>query len=358
MNQQSPSDKRILMMAGGTGGHVFPALAIARELQDRGVDIQWLGTEKGIESRLVPEADIPLHTIGISGFRGKGIFAKLLAPVRIGLAILQSLSIIRQLKPNVVMGLGGFASGPGGVAAKMLGIPLLIHEQNAVAGTTNRLLQKIANRVFEAFSGSLPGAETVGNPVRKEIIALERQPLSNEGRLNLLVLGGSQGALALNEMLPESLALLPEDIRPHVCHQTGKNQKDKVEAAYKTNSVSAGIFEFITDMASAYQKADLVVCRSGALTVAELLAVGLPAIYVPYPHAIDDHQTKNADSVVQQGGGLLRVQHELTAEMLAKDLQELLENRDKLNEMANAVKKLAILDAADHMADACMEKMK
>ncbi len=355
---QSAEVKRVLMMAGGTGGHVFPALTIARELQERGVDIQWLGTEKGIESRLVPEAGIRLHTIDVTGVRGKGGLAKLMAPFRIMLAITQALKIIKKLKPQLVFGLGGFASGPGGVAARLLGLPLFIHEQNAIAGTTNKLLQKIATKVFEAFKGSLPQAVWVGNPVRKEIVALRQAANEkNYGVRQLLILGGSQGALALNELLPETLAQVDESIRPVVVHQAGSGQSGVVAEAYRNAGVDAEVKEFITDMADAYRKADVVVCRSGALTVAELLVAGIPAVYVPYPYAIDDHQTQNAAAVVDVGGGLLRTQNKLTAEQLANDLTLLLRDEKKLLEMAEAVKTMAVTDAASRMADACMEKI-
>ncbi|MFL0796813.1 MAG: undecaprenyldiphospho-muramoylpentapeptide beta-N-acetylglucosaminyltransferase [Cellvibrionaceae bacterium] len=360
---QASSVNRVLMMAGGTGGHVFPALTIARELQEQGVDIQWLGTQKGIESRLVPDAGITLHTIDVTGIRGKGLMAKLLAPFKILVAITQARKVIKELQPKLVFGLGGFASGPGGVAARLMGLPLFIHEQNAVAGTTNRLLQKIATRVFEAFKGSLPTAEYVGNPVRKEIVNISKATAdkvideTTADKPTVLVLGGSQGALALNQLVPLAMSLLSDDLRPRIIHQTGANQKASVQASYKKVGVSAEVSEFITDMAGAYSQADLVVCRSGALTVAELLVVGIPAVFVPYPYAIDDHQTKNAAAVVNAGGGLLRPQSELTAENLAEDLNDLLSSHEKLSEMADAVKKLAVTDAASRMAAACMEKI-
>jgi len=350
-----------LVMAGGTGGHVFPALATARVLQRRGYDIVWLGTQRGIESRLVPEAGIPVEWLSVSGLRGKGFATLLVAPVRLAVALFQALRAVRKHKPSVVLGAGGFASGPGGVAAWLLRRPLVVHEQNAVAGMTNRILARLANRVLEGFPGSFGrrvSAEHVGNPVRPEIAAVpppERRYAARAGRARLLVFGGSQGAARLNAVVPAALAELPAALRPEVIHQTGRHGYDETVAAYRSRGIEADVRPFIDDMAGAYGWADLAVCRSGALTVAELAAAGVPAVLVPFPAAVDDHQTRNAEYVVRAGAAVLLPERELTPVSLAATLRDLLEaGRPRLAQMAAAARRTAIVDADERLADACV----
>lgn len=358
------SAPRVLIMAGGTGGHVFPALSVAAELRRRGAEISWLGTRNGIEAELVPQAGIDIDYVNISGLRGKGILGWLLAPARIGRALWQSLYILYRRKPQAVLGLGGFVSGPGGLAAWMSGRPLLIHEQNAVAGLTNRLLGRIARQVIQAFPGAFPQTpclSTYGNPVRQEIIGLPepgQRYAEHAGPIRLLVVGGSLGARALNENLPRALAILPEAIRPQVRHQSGRRHHEELLAGYREHEVEAEVPAFVDDMAAAYAWADLVICRAGALTVSELAAAGLPAILVPYPHAVDDHQTHNAAFLVRAGAAHLLPQGEMTPARLAEMLQEYcaepLQGREKLREMAHAARALAQPEAAGMVAEACL----
>lgn len=352
------SCKKVIVMAGGTGGHVFPALAVADELRQRGIAVSWLGTRRGIESELVPANDFPIHYIQVEGLRGTGVKRLLKAPFTIVRAIWQALKVIRAEQPDVVLGLGGFASGPGGVAARLLGKPLVIHEQNAVAGTTNKLLAKIATKVMEAFPGVLPRGEWCGNPVRQEIALLPEpsQHIAAAARpLHLLVLGGSLGAQAINQQVPEALALLSEGQRPQVRHQCGRKHEQTTQSAYQQAAVEASIEPFVDDMAAAYGWADMVICRSGALTVAELAAAGVGAILVPYPHAIDDHQTANGQWLVEAGAAELLAQSDMTAEHLAEMLQRWLSDKSRLLSMAANARKLAKTDAAVVVADACEE---
>ena len=353
-----PRCSKVMVMAGGTGGHVFPALAVAQELRDRGVAVSWLGTRRGIEAELVPANQFPINYIDVTGLRGKGVAKLLKAPLLLVRALWQAIGVIRYERPDVVLGLGGFASGPGGLGARLLGLPLVIHEQNAVAGTTNKLLAKIATRVLEAFPGALPNGIWTGNPVRKEIlnIAAPEQRVSVGARpMRLLVLGGSLGALAINQQLPEALSLLPDDLRLDVRHQCGRAHVAITEAAYQKAGVAAGIEPFIANMAEAYGWADLVLCRAGALTVSELAAAGVGSILIPYPHAIDDHQTMNAGWLVSKGAAKLLQQADLTPEKLASLLQSLLGDGEKLRDMAVSAKNLAKPNVAEVMADICME---
>lgn len=357
------SGPNVVIMAGGTGGHVFPALAVARELSGRGARVSWLGTRRGLESRLVPEADFPIDYISISGLRGKGLFGWLLAPMRMSIALLQAVSVMFRRRPGVVLGMGGFVTGPGGLAARLLGRPLVIHEQNAIAGLTNRLLARIANRVLEAFPGTFPGfdAEQTGNPVRSDIAAME-EPVSryaeHQGPIRLLVIGGSLGARALNETLPQALALMPEAQRPVVRHQSGERNIDDARECYERVGVEAELRPFIDDMASAYSWADLLVCRAGALTVSELAAAGVPALLVPYPYAVDDHQTANAGFLVENGAARLLPQDELSPERLAKLLLAFTvepgQGRQQLLEMAEAARRLALPGATQRVAELCL----
>jgi len=345
-------------MAGGTGGHVFPALAVAEVLRDRNVAVTWLGTRRGIEAELVPEHGFPIDFIDVEGVRGRGAMKLLKAPFVLMKSLWQSIGVIRNQKPEVVLGLGGFASGPGGVAARLLGLPLVIHEQNAIAGTTNSLLAKIASRVLEAFPGALPRGEWVGNPVRKDIEALPLQKeheMTVERPLRLLVLGGSLGATAINQQVPKALALLAGEVAPEVRHQCGRAHEADTKSAYEVVGVKARIEPFITDMAEAYDWADVVICRAGALTVAELTAAGVGALLIPYPYAIDDHQTKNGEWLVEQKAALLMQQSDLTPEKLATQITEWSTDRIKLQAMAVNARAMAKSGVAESVADICME---
>lgn len=345
------NNKTLLVMAGGTGGHVFPGLAVADLLHSEGWTIHWLGTADRMEARLVPEHGYPLHTISISGVRGNGIRRLLAAPFKIANAVRQARRILKETQPHVVLGMGGFAAGPGGVAARMAGIPLVLHEQNAAAGMTNRLLARIASKVLMAFPGAFEQGEVVGNPVRPDVIALpapaERISLALQP-LRLLVVGGSLGAKVLNDTLPAALAQVNAPVA--VRHQCGKGNSEAVRAAYQAKGVQADVSDFINDMAAAYGEADLVVCRAGALTVSEVAAAGLGAIFVPLPHAVDDHQTKNAQALVNEGAALLMPQAGLTPAALAQQLEQLAGNRERLQQMAVKARQLAITDAAAQVA--------
>ncbi len=351
--------RRALIMAGGTGGHVIPALSLARGLAQEGVEVAWLGSPRGIENRLVPEAGIPLHRIAVTGLRGNGVAGWLLAPFNLTRAVWQAWRVIRTFDPQLVVGLGGFASGPGGLAAWLARRPLVIHEQNAVAGLTNRALSRLARRVYAAFPQAFGArGEVVGNPVRGEIAALGETPRTAEvmrgRRLRLLVVGGSLGAQALNERLPEALAALPETARPEVRHQAGRDKDAATRQGYAGQGVAAEVIPFIDDMAEAYGWADLVVCRAGALTVAELAAAARPALFVPFPFAVDDHQTANARALVEAGAARLLPQSDLTAATLAECLETLLDP-DTLATMAAQARACAHLDAVERLVAGCME---
>jgi len=351
----------ILVMAGGTGGHVYPALAVAQALQRESHSIVWLGTRAGLESRVVPAAGIEFAWISVSGLRGKGPLALVLAPFRLLLALLQSLRLMIRHRPAAVLGMGGFASGPGGVAAWLTRRPLVIHEQNAIAGLTNRILARLARVVLQAFPGSFSAAAnaiTVGNPVREDIAALAAPELryaEREGPLRLLILGGSQGALTLNRIVPGALALLPDTLRLTVRHQAGERTLAQARAAYRQHNIDVDLSPFIEDMAQAYAWADLVVCRAGALTVAELSAAGLPAIFVPYPAAVDDHQSANARPMTEAGAAALLVEKDLCDESLASLLQKWLTNRDELLARACKSRALAAPDALRRITGYCMQ---
>jgi UDP-N-acetylglucosamine--N-acetylmuramyl-(pentapeptide) pyrophosphoryl-undecaprenol N-acetylglucosamine transferase len=353
--------RTVLIMAGGTGGHVFPALAAARVLRERGYEPVWLGTQRGLEAKLVPPQQIEMEWISMSGLRGKGFTTWLAAPFKLSLAIWQSLQVMRRRKPSVVLGAGGFVSGPGGVAAWLSRRPLVIHEQNAVAGMTNRLLARLAGRVLEAFPDSFPRgvrAERVGNPVRREIAAIaapEQRFAERKGPLRLLVFGGSQGAARLNAVVPAALAMIDASMRPVVVHQAGERHLEQAREMYSKHNVHADVRAFIDDMAGVYGWADLVVCRSGALTVSELAAAGVAAVFVPFAAAVDDHQTLNAKFLVDARAGISIAESDLTPLRLANELQALLfSGRPKLAEMAVRARSVAITDADVRLADACV----
>ncbi len=354
--------RKVLIMAGGTGGHVFPALATAEKLQQQGVEVEWLGSLKGIENEIVPKAGIPLYRISVTGLRGKGRLSLLLAPFRIARAVGQALGVIHRAKPDAVLGMGGFASGPGGLAAWLCRVPVVVHEQNAIPGMTNRTLAKLAKRVLQAFPQAFSGknVETTGNPVRGPILELpapSERFKERKGPVRLLVVGGSLGALAINKVLPEALARLPKDARPEVWHQTGKQHLELTQQAYTDAGVHANVVPFIDQMGRAYEWADLVLCRAGALTVSEIEIAGLAAIFVPFPHAVDDHQTANARHLEQLGAARLVQQNDLDAPSLAALLAEL-SDRHELLSMAERAREQARPDAGDRVAQVCLEVMK
>jgi UDP-N-acetylglucosamine--N-acetylmuramyl-(pentapeptide) pyrophosphoryl-undecaprenol N-acetylglucosamine transferase len=350
----------ILIMAGGTGGHVFPALALARLLRERSQDVVWLGTERGLESRLIPAEGIPLERLSVAGLRGKGLLPWLAAPFRLARALVQALRIMRRHQPLVVVGLGGFVSGPGGVAAWLTRRPLLIHEQNAVAGFTNRCLAYLARVVLEAFPDSFGRevhARVIGNPVRRDISAVpppRERFAGRAGPIRLLVFGGSQGAARLNAVVPFALARLAGRLSFDVRHQAGERWLTEGRASYARAGVRADVRPFIEDMAEAYAWADLVICRAGALTVSELAAVGVGAILVPFPGAVDDHQAFNAQYLVREGAAVLIADRELTAERLSAELERLCAGRGKLLAMAERARQLATPRAAEELADSCL----
>ncbi len=357
------STPRILIMAGGTGGHVFPALAVANELRARGAEVSWLGTRRGLEADVVSAAGLPIDYISISGLRGKGLMGWVLAPWRLSVALGQAMRIVARRRPTAVLGMGGFVTGPGGVAAKLMGRPLIIHEQNAVAGLTNRLLARIADRVLEAFPGVFAGdrVQETGNPVRTDILQLvepTERYVQHQGRIRLFVLGGSLGAMVFNETLPKALAMLPEAIRPVVRHQTGKQKLEQTRKFYAEAGVEAELLSFIEDMAAEYAWADLVLCRAGALTVSELAAAGLPALLVPYPHAVDDHQSANGRYLAEAGAAELLPQSTLNAESLAEVLRAYCEDpeqgRGRLLEMAQRARALAKPEATQRVVEICL----
>ena len=354
-----------LVMAGGTGGHVFPALATAEKLQAEGVNVEWLGSRHGIESDLVPAAGLTLHSIEVRGLRGKGKLSLLLAPFKLLIALWQALQVVRSVKPNVVLGMGGFASGPGGLAAWLMGVPVIIHEQNAVAGMTNKTLAKLAKHVLEAFSGAFkPGTKTesVGNPVRGSILNMDAPDVrlsGRSGKIRLLVVGGSLGAKAINELLPEVLASMPEDERPDVWHQAGKRNIDETLTRYESLGLTdCKVVPFIDAMDEAYAWADVVLCRAGALTVSELSIAGVASILVPFPFAVDDHQTKNAAYLSEQGAAILVQQKDLSKSVLERLIKEQLSQRETLITMANKARALGQPEASDRVANVCLEAMK
>lgn len=348
----------VLIMAGGTGGHIFPGLAVAETLRSQGVPVVWLGAVGGMETKVVPAHGIELKTIAVGGLRGKGVATRLMAPLMLARALFASLRVLLSVRPRSVLSMGGYVAGPGGVAARLLGKPLLVHEQNRVAGFTNRKLAAYAARVMEGFDQTLPNAQWVGNPVRAAIASLPapgERMAAREGRARLLVLGGSLGARALNLALPQALALLAPGQRPEVLHQCGSRGVDEARDAYAKAGVEAQIVPFIEDMAGAYAWADLAVCRAGALTLAELTAAGLGAVLVPFPHAVDDHQTHNAEALVAAGAAELIQERDLDVQQFAQRLEALLENRQRMLGMANAARTLAKPDAAAVIARACVE---
>jgi UDP-N-acetylglucosamine--N-acetylmuramyl-(pentapeptide) pyrophosphoryl-undecaprenol N-acetylglucosamine transferase len=348
------SKRPILIMAGGTGGHVFPALAVAERLRASGRPVAWLGTHAGLEARVVPACGIPMHWIKVKGLRGKGALRLLAAPFMLLWSMLQAAGVLLRVRPAAVLGMGGYTTGPGGVMAWLLRRPLVIHEQNSVAGLTNRLLRPLAHAALEAFPGSLKNAKHTGNPVRRSIAELPfREPDMQSRRPRLLVVGGSLGAAVLNEQVPAALAELDQQQRPEVWHQTGTGHIDEARKAYADVGVEVKLAAFIEDMSAAYRWADLVLCRAGALTVAELAAVGVASILVPYPHAVDDHQTANAHHLADAGAAVLMPQSHMTPQRLAEQLK-LLQQPERLIDMAVHAREKAMPEAAQGVADICV----
>ena len=345
-----------LIMAGGTGGHIFPGLALARELAARGWRVHWLGTPGSMESRLVPPEGFAFETIDFSGVRGKGLITLALLPLRLLRAFWQALAVVRRVKPDVVVGLGGYVTFPGGMMAVLAGKPLVLHEQNSVAGLANKVLAGVADRIFTAFPGVFKKGQWVRNPLRAEFTTQpgpEERFAGRSGPLKLLVVGGSLGARALNEVVPQALALLPEAARPSVTHQSGEKQLDALRASYAQAGVQGELVPFISDMASALAEADVVICRAGASTVTELAAVGCAALFVPFPFAVDDHQTTNARFLVDAGGGWLVQQADLTPSGLAEMMKKW--ERSALVQKALAAKKMQKTQATREVAAACEE---
>ena len=352
----SATQKTALVMAGGTGGHIFPGLAVAQALREQGWNVHWLGAPGSMEERLVPPQGFPLETIDFSGVRGKGLLTLALLPLRLLKAFAQAWAVVRRVRPDVVIGLGGYISFPGGMMATLAGKPLILHEQNSVAGMANKVLANVASRVFCAFPNALPGAQWVGNPLRQAFL---QQPPPAErfagrsGPLRSSAVGGSLGAKALNDTVPQALALIPPEQRPQVRHQSGAKQMQALQASYAAAGVQAELTPFIDDTASAYAQADLVICRAGASTVTELAAVGAAAIYVPFPHAVDDHQTTNARFVVDAGGGWVVQQTALSPEKLAHMIQNM--QRSTLLETAQKAKMMQKTEATAAVVAACQE---
>ncbi len=350
------SAKVALIMAGGTGGHIFPGLALAHALRDRGWRVHWLGAPNSMESRLVPPQGFALELVDFSGVRGKGFATLLALPLRLARAFWQSLQVLRRVRPDVVLGLGGYITFPAGLMAALLRRPLVLHEQNSVAGMANKLLAKVASRVFTAFPDVLPQGLWVGNPLRAEFLrqgAPAERFAARSGPLRLLVVGGSLGARALNSVVPQALALIPQQQRPQVLHQSGEKQIDELRANYAAAGVQAELTPFINNTAQAFAEADLVLCRAGASTVTELAAVGAASLLVPFPAAVDDHQTRNASFLADRGAGWLLPQNELTAQTLSAMLQTT--KREALLECATAAKAAQKLGATEAVAAACEE---
>ena len=356
MSTKSPS---VMIMAGGTGGHIFPGLAVAQALRERGVQVAWLGADGGMETRLVPQHGIAIDTIAVKGVRGKGIASLLGAPLLILRAVRDAARVLRARQPSAVVSFGGFAAGPGGIAARIAGIPLLVHEQNRAAGMTNKALAMVARQVLVGFPQTFARETLVGNPVRAQIAQVAPPALrdfQHGGALRLLVLGGSQGARALNNAVPQAVAALGMPVE--ILHQAGEKMLDDARRAYADAGVVATVEPFIADMAAAYAHADLVVCRAGALTLAELCAVGVGSVLVPFPQAVDDHQTRNAEYLVERGAALLLKQGDDLAACLQQVLAELAADPARRLAMANAARSLAMPDAADRVADAVLETIR
>ncbi len=371
------ANKKILIMAGGTGGHVFPALSIAEYLQSQGVQVEWLGTRQGLEATVIPKTSIPLHYISVSGLRGSSLGRKLLAPFVLTAAVMQSLFKVMQVKPGCVLGMGGFVSGPGGLAAWLLRKKLLIHEQNAIAGLTNQLLFPLASTVMEAFPGAFARKKAlssnsfmkglikadstivVGNPVRQDIVDLPEDVNSRNERLRILVIGGSLGAVAINRAVPAMLALMNAEERPEIRHQCGSRNLEETRAVYEENGIALtdaiSVQAFIDDMASAYRWADLIIARAGAMTVSEIAAAGLASILIPYPYAVDDHQTENAGYLLRAGAAEVIQQEDLTPDSLLAAVRKFSLDANYLEQASKQSRQAGSPDATETVANICLE---
>ena len=360
MNRQGQG---VLIMAGGTGGHIFPGLAVAECLQRQGIAVRWLGASGAMECQRVPASGISLDTVDIAGIRGKGLTRWLALPWRLLRAVYQAFTVLGANRPACAVSFGGYAAGPGGLAAKIRGVPLLVHEQNRIPGMTNRVLARMANKVLQAFPGTWQDnvhATTCGNPVRESLASLDapaQRMAGRAGAMRLLVTGGSQGARALNRLVPAAVSLLPLVLRPEVIHQAGQGWQDETSENYRVAGVKVEVREFIDDMAAAYGWADLVICRSGALTVSELAASGVASILLPFPHAVDDHQSKNAEFLVEAGAAEMITEADCTPDRLAASLSRLFGDRPGLVSMAGAARSVAIPDSAERVAALCREFM-
>lgn len=347
----------IMIMAGGTGGHIFPGLAVASELQTRGHVVHWMGSSAGLEGRLVPEANLPLHRLAVRGLRGKRGLARVMGPLRLAISMLQALWILKRVNPCVCVGFGGYPAGPGGAAARVLKIPLVIHEQNAIAGMTNRYLAKFATRVLTAFPDVLPEGICVGNPIRAEIDQVGRKRIAEghqaSSTTRILVVGGSQGARALNHELPAKFYQIAEQYGIEVTHQAGDQGVPAVSDAYEALSLDATVVAFISRMDQAYQEADIVVCRAGALTVSELASAAMPSVLIPFPHAVDDHQTKNGQQLAKAGAAVIVQESEL--DIFVAKMSDILRAPENLTQMARAARSVskpeATIDVANHILE-------
>lgn len=348
------STRTLLIMAGGTGGHIMPGLAVAHEMRHRGWQVRWMGHPDRMEGRLVPQQQIPLEPLRFSGVRGKGAMALLKLPFSLLSACRQARQVLRSVRPDVVLGMGGYVAFPGGLMAKAAGVPLVVHEQNAIAGTANRFLARLAQKVLTGFPGALPGALMVGNPVREAVLKLTpvtERYAQRQGPLRVLVVGGSLGAKVLNETVPEALALLPAEQRPVVVHQAGAQHIDDLVQHYQRVGVQAECHAFIDDMAARLGEADLLICRAGAMTVAEVAAAGVAALFIPLPHAIDDHQTANARYLSDCEGAWICKQADFSAQWLADWIGR--RSRPELAKYAEHAQEHASLNATQQIADAC-----
>ena len=347
----------VVIMAGGTGGHIFPGLAVAQELVKSGEQVHWIGGTHGLEGTLIPGLGIPLHLIAVRGLRGKRGIARFFAPIRLVWSVLQSIYILMRLRPKVCVGFGGYPAGPGGLAARILGIPLVIHEQNAIAGLTNRYLAKFANKVLTAFPGVLPGGECVGNPIRPEIDQVGLQRIKNlyqpTNQTRILILGGSQGAHALNQNLPAKIREIADKYGITITHQTGDAGLESVTEQYAAMNLDATVIAFINPIARAYQKTDIVVCRAGALTVSELAAAAMPSVLIPFPNAVDDHQTKNGEQLVALGAAVIIQETEL--DIFVAKLSDILRSPANLIQMAQSARNASRPDAAVAVAHRVLE---
>jgi UDP-N-acetylglucosamine--N-acetylmuramyl-(pentapeptide) pyrophosphoryl-undecaprenol N-acetylglucosamine transferase len=351
------SQKTIMIMAGGTGGHIMPGLAVAHELMHQGHKVVWLGGVMGsMEAKLVPQHGVEFNSVEFGGVRGKGWSTKLLFPFRLAKAVAQARAVIKQVRPDVVLGMGGYITVPGGLAAKMAGVPIVLHEQNSIVGLSNKLLAKIAQRVLSGFPNALPDAEWVGNPVKQAIVDVQgpdARYAAHTGAFKIAVVGGSLGAQALNTVVPQALALMPEATRPQVIHQAGEKMIAALRENYAQAGVSAECVPFINDMAALYAQVDVLICRSGAMTVSELAAAGVPSIMVPFPFAVDDHQTSNAKLLTDAGAGICIAQSSLTAQRLADELNRL--TRDGLRVKAIQARTVAKPNATRDVARVCLD---